>query len=29
MMYALMLLYFIAAGAGHVSVDQLLKFWIG
>jgi len=29
MMYALMLLYFIAAGAGQVSVDQLLKFWIG
>jgi putative oxidoreductase len=29
MMYALMLLYFITAGAGPVSVDQLLKFWIG
>ncbi len=29
MMYALMLLYFIAAGAGPVSVDHLLKFWIG
>ena len=29
MMYALMLLYFIAAGAGPVSVDQLLKLWIG
>jgi putative oxidoreductase len=29
MMYALMLLYFIAAGAGPVSLDQLLKNWIG
>jgi uncharacterized membrane protein YphA (DoxX/SURF4 family) len=29
MMYALMLLYFITAGAGPVSVDQLLKLWIG
>lgn len=29
LMYALMLLYFIAAGAGPVSVDQLLKLWIG
>jgi uncharacterized membrane protein YphA (DoxX/SURF4 family) len=28
-MYALMLLYFITAGAGPVSVDQLLKLWIG
>jgi uncharacterized membrane protein YphA (DoxX/SURF4 family) len=28
-MYAFMLLYFIAAGAGPVSVDQLLKRWIG
>jgi uncharacterized membrane protein YphA (DoxX/SURF4 family) len=28
-MYALMLLYFIAAGAGPVSIDQLLKLWIG
>jgi uncharacterized membrane protein YphA (DoxX/SURF4 family) len=28
-MYALMLLYFIAAGAGPVSIDQLLKHWIG
>ena len=27
--YALMLIYFIAAGAGPVSVDQLLKLWIG
>jgi uncharacterized membrane protein YphA (DoxX/SURF4 family) len=27
-MYALMLLYFITAGAGPVSVDQLLKLWI-
>jgi hypothetical protein len=24
-----MLLYFIAAGAGPVSVDRLLKLWIG
>jgi hypothetical protein len=24
-----MLLYFITAGAGPVSVDQLLKLWIG
>jgi uncharacterized membrane protein YphA (DoxX/SURF4 family) len=29
MMYALMLLYFTTAGAGPVSVDQLLKLWIG
>jgi uncharacterized membrane protein YphA (DoxX/SURF4 family) len=29
LIYALMLLYFIAAGAGPVSVDQLLKRWIG
>ena len=29
LMYALMLLYFIADGAGPVSVDQLLKLWIG
>jgi putative oxidoreductase len=29
MMYALMLLYFITAGAGPVSVDRLLKHWIG
>jgi uncharacterized membrane protein YphA (DoxX/SURF4 family) len=29
MMYALMLLYFITTGAGPVSVDQLLKLWIG
>ena len=29
LMYALMLLYFIAAGAGPVSLDQLLKLWIG
>jgi putative oxidoreductase len=28
-MYALMLLYFIAAGAGPVSIAQLLKLWIG
>ena len=28
-MYALMLLYFIAAGAGPVSIDHLLKLWIG
>ena len=28
-LYALMLLYFVAAGAGPVSVDQLLKLWIG
>jgi uncharacterized membrane protein YphA (DoxX/SURF4 family) len=28
-LYALMLLYFITAGAGPVSVDQLLKQWIG
>jgi hypothetical protein len=25
----LMLVYFITAGAGPVSVDQLLKLWIG
>ena len=29
MMYALMLLYFITAGAGPISIDQLLKLWIG
>jgi uncharacterized membrane protein YphA (DoxX/SURF4 family) len=29
LMYALMLLYFIAAGAGPVSIDRLLKLWIG
>jgi putative oxidoreductase len=29
LMYALILLYFIAAGAGPVSVDHLLKLWIG
>ena len=29
MMYALMLPYFIAAGAGRFSVDQLLNLWIG
>jgi uncharacterized membrane protein YphA (DoxX/SURF4 family) len=29
MMYALMLLYFITAGAGSVSVDRVLKLWIG
>ncbi len=29
MMYALMLLYFITAGAGPVSVDRFLKLWIG
>jgi putative oxidoreductase len=29
LIYALMLLYFIAAGAGPVSFDQLLKSWIG
>jgi uncharacterized membrane protein YphA (DoxX/SURF4 family) len=29
MLYVLMLLYFITAGAGPVSVDQLLKLWIG
>ncbi|MGA7803481.1 DoxX family protein [Bradyrhizobium sp.] len=29
MIYALMLLYFMTAGAGPVSVDQLLKHWIG
>jgi uncharacterized membrane protein YphA (DoxX/SURF4 family) len=29
MMYALMLFYFITAGAGPISVDQLLKLWIG
>jgi uncharacterized membrane protein YphA (DoxX/SURF4 family) len=28
-MYALMLFYFIAAGAGPFSIDQLLKLWIG
>ena len=29
MMYAMMLLYFIAAGGGPVSVDRLVKLWIG
>jgi putative oxidoreductase len=29
LMYAMMLLYFIAAGGGSVSVDGLVKFWIG
>jgi uncharacterized membrane protein YphA (DoxX/SURF4 family) len=29
LIYALMLLYFIAAGAGPVSIDHLLKRWIG
>jgi uncharacterized membrane protein YphA (DoxX/SURF4 family) len=29
MMYALMLLYFIAAGGGPVSVDRLVNLWIG
>jgi uncharacterized membrane protein YphA (DoxX/SURF4 family) len=29
LIYALMLLYFIAAGAGPASIDQLLKLWIG
>jgi len=29
MIYALTLVYFIAAGARPVSVDQLLKLWIG
>jgi uncharacterized membrane protein YphA (DoxX/SURF4 family) len=29
LIYALMLLYFIAAGAGPVSIDQLLRRWIG
>jgi uncharacterized membrane protein YphA (DoxX/SURF4 family) len=29
MIYALMLLYFIAAGAGPISIDHLLKQWIG
>jgi uncharacterized membrane protein YphA (DoxX/SURF4 family) len=28
LMYALMLLYFIAAGGGPVSVDRLVNFWI-
>ena len=28
-MYALMLLYFIAAGAGPISVDRFLTAWIG
>jgi uncharacterized membrane protein YphA (DoxX/SURF4 family) len=28
LMYALMLLYFIAAGAGPVSLDQLVRQWI-
>ena len=28
-MYALMLLYFMTAGAGAISIDQLLKLWIG
>ena len=29
MIYAFMLLYFITAGAGPISVDHLLKLWIG
>jgi uncharacterized membrane protein YphA (DoxX/SURF4 family) len=29
LIYALMLIYFIAAGAGPVSVDQLLRLWTG
>jgi putative oxidoreductase len=29
LIYALMLLYFMAAGAGPVSIDHLLKTWIG
>jgi uncharacterized membrane protein YphA (DoxX/SURF4 family) len=29
MLYALMLIYFIAAGAGPASMDGLLKQWIG
>ena len=29
MMYALVLLYFITAGAGPISIDGLLKLWIG
>jgi hypothetical protein len=29
MLYALMLLYFSAAGAGPVSLDHLLARWIG
>jgi uncharacterized membrane protein YphA (DoxX/SURF4 family) len=29
MLYALMLLYFIAAGAGPISLDHLLALWIG
>ena len=29
MIYALILLFFISDGAGPVSVDQLLKLWIG
>jgi hypothetical protein len=29
MMYAFMLLYFITAGAGPASVDQLLNLWTG
>jgi uncharacterized membrane protein YphA (DoxX/SURF4 family) len=29
LIYTLMLLYFIAAGAGPVSIDHLLKRWIG
>jgi uncharacterized membrane protein YphA (DoxX/SURF4 family) len=29
MIYAFMLFYFITVGAGPVSVDQLLKLWIG
>jgi putative oxidoreductase len=28
LVYALMLLYFIAAGAGPISVDHFLKLWI-
>ncbi len=29
MMYAMMLLYFIAAGGGPVSLDRLANLWIG
>jgi putative oxidoreductase len=29
LIYALMLLYFIAAGAGPVSLDRLMKLWLG
>jgi hypothetical protein len=28
MMYAVMLLYFIAAGGGSISVDRLVTLWI-